>query len=777
MLEYIVLLGLVVAVTVALLCLGAAGTKETSFEDALAEQRKQRQKEGGNSKSKKPKAAKKVRPARPRTTHSNGAAAAAAPRSASTGHESAGTTTEDDNHEEHLLAAHRRQQEQKRQQADQQRQQAEEQRKQAEQQKLQAEQQKQQAEQQKLEREKQEREAQQEQQKQREREAQQQEEERQQKHQQQILEQHKQQEVADQESKRNEKKKKLLRNDEAKQKQQKTSKSGVGMVNGVHLENAVSVVASNGMTVDGPSLRMNGKRDGDKISKKSVARLQELSASREEVVEKVLHNGTSSATAMPSKKNKKQKSDKTINVQTILQTVEEAQLSSDQLQQVVDSLLAVAADGGWSEARKGVEVAVTKKLEEANSTIARQQEAQSALTVKISDLRTDLNSERSKSTQLRKQLEAAVAEQQRLVERDQQMQLQHKQQMQQSINQQAAQQIQEERVRLQREYDEKIRQGLLSSPSRNYSPVQAGITLLFKQGLLACSSRDYSPVEAGIIFPCKKDWSPIRAQFAAEQLSRAKGELETRMQGAQQEIQQLSTAMEERTRLVHLLQQEKEALQEKVDEAARSAADCKEKSGDYAALELIVSNQAAELEQKKQQSESLSGDLSRLKTELESVKTKNNELREKNSSVLKAYQELEANLQAKEKKDDSAALENMEEGYRQLLIRLHPAVSVPASLSSSDLRWFQWAMNLRHSALPGAIASTFGLRTLGYSEAPVPLLDSLGKLRDAADDAHLELWMPRVKTSVDRVCAYDDLSNHVGYGCEGNVCGVVGQPP
>ena len=57
-------------------------------------------------------------------------------------------------------------------------------------------------------------------------------------------------------------------------------------------------------------------------------------------------------------------------VVTILKSIENAQLSSEQLQSIVESLLAMAAEGGWSEARKGADAGFSKKLEEANAIIA-----------------------------------------------------------------------------------------------------------------------------------------------------------------------------------------------------------------------------------------------------------------------------------------------------------------------------------------------------------------------------------------------------------------------
>lgn len=53
MLEYIILLGVVAIITFILFFLVTVGTKETSFEDALAEQRKLR--DGPSNKNKKTK--------------------------------------------------------------------------------------------------------------------------------------------------------------------------------------------------------------------------------------------------------------------------------------------------------------------------------------------------------------------------------------------------------------------------------------------------------------------------------------------------------------------------------------------------------------------------------------------------------------------------------------------------------------------------------------------------------------------------------------------------
>ncbi|XP_018010300.1 zinc finger protein 236 [Hyalella azteca] len=315
MLEYIVLLGVVALITLALFCLTEAGTKETSFEEALAEQRLLH-KDGSNAKNKKPKTTKKVRPSRPRASQATEGGAPT--RSTSTGHDSPGTTTEDENHEELLLAEQRRHQELKRLQAEEQRRQAELQ-----------EQQKKLEEAAQLEKQKQLQLEQQEQLKK-----------------QQVEQQLK--EMAEQEAKKNEKKKKQMKPDDSKAKQTRPSKA-TGLMNGVHTEVRAALYPPR---------------------------------------------------FLPA------------SVQTILRTLEEAQLSREQLQQVVDILLAAAADGCWSDARKGPSVSVNKKLDDAYATIGLMQEAQSALTVTISDLRTELNSERSQSVQLRHAMDAANAEQQ-----------------------------------------------------------------------------------------------------------------------------------------------------------------------------------------------------------------------------------------------------------------------------------------------------------------------------------------------------------------------------
>ena len=61
------------------------------------------------------------------------------------------------------------------------------------------------------------------------------------------------------------------------------------------------------------------------------------------------------------------------SVKSVLDTVDKAQLSSEQLQSVVNSLLAIASEGGWSETRKTADSAHSRKLEEAQAKLLLQE--------------------------------------------------------------------------------------------------------------------------------------------------------------------------------------------------------------------------------------------------------------------------------------------------------------------------------------------------------------------------------------------------------------------
>ena len=99
-------------------------------------------------------------------------------------------------------------------------------------------------------------------------------------------------------------------------------------------------------------------------------------------------------------------------MQKLLQQVEKANLSNNEIQSIIDLLLHIdgSVGGEWVEKGKiDPTDQLRRKCEELEKTLSEQKDSNTTLSTKITELRSELNNERSRGQQARRQLETISA--------------------------------------------------------------------------------------------------------------------------------------------------------------------------------------------------------------------------------------------------------------------------------------------------------------------------------------------------------------------------------
>merc|ERR1719423_395225 len=165
-------------------------------------------------------------------------------------------------------------------------------------------------------------------------------------------------------------------------------------------------------TANGVQNGMEAEEKAPSAGKTAVSGVEDMA------VDSVLPGKSKPAPVAPAPAKKAPVKAERASVRSVLDYIERNQLPTDQISTLVNSLLKIASEGGWSEARKTADSALARKLEDVTGLNASLEDLKLGLTAKITGLRADLNAEKSKVSGLKAQLEEAEEEKSKQANRE-----------------------------------------------------------------------------------------------------------------------------------------------------------------------------------------------------------------------------------------------------------------------------------------------------------------------------------------------------------------------
>ncbi|ROT85526.1 putative ribosome-binding protein 1-like isoform X11 [Penaeus vannamei] len=408
-----------------------------------------------------------------------------------------------------------------------------------------------------------------------------------------------------------------------------------------------------------------------------------------EVVDGSLNStGKATPTQEKKKKKEKQKTDMPAPKESrILPLVQDAHLSSGEIQTLIDILLNKQqqnnAGGEWVEkGRVDPTTQLRRQLEEVETRLREKDEAHSALSAKITALRTELNCERSRAVKLKAQLDDTVANHSRELETANanaqtsqnarlnemkaalEKEYQAKMQQQQKILQQlqstnneseiatlraslsesemqtaVLRQEHEELTRRCQQYEEHIaaldekRAGENASRNTQITELQAQLASADAQRAQALAEASAASAErdALTVQLANETSKTAQTQHKLQEAVQEKTKVESRLAQIEGELCSVRQVVLDQTAEIERLKEEKESL---ASQSVRPAAEGQE-NGDVHAeqtqgpstahLESLVKEREIQIEQQISEVSNLKKEIARLKEELDNQKAKNNE--------------------------------------------------------------------------------------------------------------------------------------------------------
>ncbi|XP_068248490.1 ribosome-binding protein 1-like isoform X9 [Palaemon carinicauda] len=425
----------------------------------------------------------------------------------------------------------------------------------------------------------------------------------------------------------------------------------------------------------------------------------------------------------------------------LVSLVQQSALSGNMIQLMIDILLDKQQqnnDGGeWVEKGKVDPLTqMRKQLEDVQSRLQDKDEAHKALTAKISDLRSELNGERSRAIKLKSQLDDTIANHTRQQEiaatnalsaqtaklndlrKELEQEYKTKMDQQQQILEQLkgssdeaeitklhsslseaemqANMARQKTEELRLTYDEHIRKleeklaaeevnknAQLAELHTQLANTDAARAKALAESTALAAERDSLSVQLS-----SENNKYAQLQHKMQETLREKTEVDSRLIQVESELSSVRQVVLDQTNQIERLKEEKESL---ASQSVRPAAEGQE-NGDVHAeqsvaidtthLESLVKEKDILIEQHVSEVKNLNKEISRLKEDLESQRTKNNELREKNHKVMEALSSTEGKLVARLRQvDDMSGEIDLERAkVRAVLRRISPDVQVDDTL-------------------------------------------------------------------------------------------------
>merc|ERR1739838_95344 len=398
--------------------------------------------------------------------------------------------------------------------------------------------------------------------------------------------------------------------------------------------------------------------------------------------------GTPTPTQEKKKKKDKNKNDvvtSLVKEEKLLPMVKGAHLSSGEIQMLIDILLnkQQASGGDWVEKGKGAKADPTtilkRHLEETEKRLEDKEEAHKNLSAKITELRKELNGERSSVVKFKQQLEETNALQSTLKEKAE------------------SEKINLRNV-LEREYQEKMRSTVLTQEhdelNQRCQKYEEHISALEeKKSAEAAELQTQLGIADAARTQALADVTGLQAEHdaLAEQLAthandntkellaqtqnqlqeimHKKLELESRLTSVDSELSSVRQVVLNQSAENERLKEEKESLASQI---VRPAAEGQENGEvhteqttqeDTAHLESLVKEKEVLIEEQASEVEKLSKEISRLKEDLENQVSKNNEISsrlENSSSSRDVLKRIFPSIEVDESMDESVFVEEFE---------------------------------------------------------------------------------------------------------------------
>merc|ERR1739838_804839 len=413
--------------------------------------------------------------------------------------------------------------------------------------------------------------------------------------------------------------------------------------------------------------------------------------------------GTPTPTQEKKKKKDKNKNDvvtSLVKEEKLLPMVKGAHLSSGEIQMLIDILLnkQQASGGDWVEKGKGAKADPTtilkRHLEETEKRLEDKEEAHKNLSAKITELRKELNGERSSVVKFKQQLEETNALQSTLKEKAEsekinlrnvlEREYQEKMlQLQQTINEGEVQQIKvalsEAEMRstvLTQEHDELNQRcqkyeehisALEEKKSAEAAELQTQLGMADVTGLQA----EHDALAEQLATHANDNTKELLAQTQnqLQEIMHKKLELESRLTSVDSELSSVRQVVLNQSAENERLKEEKESLASQI---VRPAAEGQENGEvhteqttqeDTAHLESLVKEKEVLIEEQASEVEKLSKEISRLKEDLENQVSKNNEISsrlENSSSSRDVLKRIFPGIEVDESMDESVFVEEFE---------------------------------------------------------------------------------------------------------------------
>ncbi|XP_048486249.1 ribosome-binding protein 1 isoform X5 [Plutella xylostella] len=454
--------------------------------------------------------------------------------------------------------------------------------------------------------------------------------------------------------------------------------------------------------------------------------------------------------------------DAAVNVESLVRLISEAALSRSETQLLTDTLLNKQHDAlqhaDWTEGPNDPMQKLKKQLADKEKALADEQDASQALHAKLKELRTSLNAERSRATAAARAAEEAAAElaaSQARLQRLADEKHQDKMLLQAKLNAEAEAQAQRVQMemhiqRLSESETALVAQLNALQAELNARALEAGQArceaaaardaMLGAQQLAADTAQQLQEANRVCAELDVARQSALHGEAAAQQELRALQETLHGVSELQAEVQRLTTRAQTAESNAEKLKTEAEKLKEENDKQKQQAAE-------LAKVEGVIESLRAELTAAQRGCSEQREQAAALRAQLQAYQDKNNELRTKNWKVMEALQSAEKALQSKPASampaQDSlrdALTKAQEAQYSEVAAILKSACPTVAPSTAPGRAWLDaFAASLKKE-----------LEAKKVTSSPVSTQKDDAKLEEMrAQNQHLQGLVDKYKTIID----------------------------